>query len=772
MLDEHYREDRASCRATTWGSKVDVVLHTRALEGQDTQIPSVALFYASYGPEASPHTPPLPAGWAAHVTALDPTTAWLPESSGWRNLTPGGGYRTLSAPVSARGDAVVTFDVQLPAGRWLLMAVVVHPGDPIGSEQTNPLEAARTHHQVACKTVRVVDEPDVRDHAFYEWHAGAPPSPLHAGPSEDDRRLVPRLASRRPGQPERLARKERLYLDVMEACVVAFQVYLPPHTPPRIWRAWWRIESPSRSVVAEHPQFNHANYRAAATLTNVQEASAAPARVQNGGYAWRWDGRRGPNGAFVAPGQYVSVLELQLGNEGPVVWRVPIEVVGSPYRVEIVGRPKEDAALRPLLGWPVDSAGERISCDALFTAHRGRETTDPVAGTRPASVVFIGHGTLEDTRVEAGQREGEVALPRGRTFKGWMVASQTGATTFGLEELRSTAGRCSLAASAGPAPINPFSSAPPGPRKDGVQIHAGVALRTHVGLAAGGLTVVPLLPITPDPSLTWSGRTTHTATFGADILGPTNVLRFFNKQWSDALQDALIEDAPGAPFLTPEGDSFHLQRTLQEAVYGGFRRSEIPTSPSVQDEPHGKIRLRCFLEPYRADSLYHCYHHAVAFGHQATLEATSHIWTLRVWRPRTVIRGWNSNRRTLLADASRVFGSWSIRRVTAGGSTHVVDLHGVAGSFTAGVPVGALVHTWNQGASPASGRYEAVFSYRLQLEPSSPSQHAWLPEPAASDVLSAEAPGARASLAPETLVTEGGVRYLRGESVFVLFTAP
>lgn len=762
VVDEHGPGDRASCRTTTWGSKVDVALHTRALEGQDTQIPSVALFYAPYDPDATTPTPLLPAGWVAHVTALQPTTAWLPELTGWRNATPGGGYRMLSAPVSPRGDAAVTFDVNLPPGRWLLMAVVVHPGDPIGSEHTSPLDAARAHHQVACRTVYVVDEPDIRDHAFHEWHARALPSPLHTGPTEDDRRLVPRLASRGPGQPERLARKEKLYLDVMEACVVAFQVSFSPHTPALAWRAWWRIESPSGGLVAEHPQFSFAN----------SAALAGPAFIAAGGHAWRWDGRWSMNGPFVARGRYFSVLELRLGTEEPVVWRVPIEVVGWPYRVEIVGRPKDDAALRPLLGLPVDNAGERISRDALFTVHRGWGTPDPVQRVRPDSTVFIGHGTLEDTRVEAGQREGAVALPRNRSFKGWMVTSPTGVTSFGLEDPQTTAGHCALAPSQGPVPINPFSSASPRPRKEGVQLHAGVADRTHDGLAAGGWTVAPLLPGTPDPALTWSGRTTHAATFGADILGATNVLRLSNKQWSDAPQDAILEDAPGAPFLTPEGGSFHLQRTLQEAAYGGFLRREIVTSPAVPDEPSDQIRLRYFVWPYAADSLYHCYHHAVAFGHQATLEATSHIWTLRVWRPRTVIRGWNGNRRTLLADASRVFGSWSIRRVTAGESTHVVDLQGVAGSFTAGVPVGAMVHTWNQGASPPAGRYEAVLSYRLQLEPSSPSQHAWLPEPAASDVLSAEAPAARASLAQETLVTEGGVRYLRGESVLVLFTAP
>ena len=599
--------------------------------------------------------------------------------------------------------------------------------------------------------------PSVLFHLFQEWHAQAPVHSSYRGPTTDDRRIVENRAT-----GGGLIAKSRLHLCFLEKAVATLSIDVGSD----VVHARWEIIDASGTVVREHPQFTAANHA----------AGAAAARLVTGQHAWLWDARNSAaHAVFVPAGQYRSRVTITPRGGASTTHETAIEVEGSPYEIQISGEPKTDAELATLFTGIrlLDTHGERIARDCWILVHRG--TTD--AG----HTVFLGQGTIEATIAEGTSRFGAIATPHATPFKAWIRpdphGDQARPDRIQIESLGRTDGHIDLTNPSGPAPVNPFTDElPHGPFKDGVQAHAGnVSGVTTNGMSIGCTTASALTGTCTAPSSVRGGVRSINSSFGGWgsgtgservwVRGPS----FVNKQNKRTTSsDALVADDHAAPLLNPlaptgcgaaHDEPLHMQRTMQQAVFGGYLGHEIPRSAAVSDAPVDQLRIRMELGGYAQGSIYHLYHHALAFGHEA--EAAGAGIRLTIWVPRKVIRGWNGNRRNV-----RVPGfchvSWTIEHLAPGaaGATTVANLIGGAalGSFVALPELGRLRRTWTPASPLAAGTYTSVFRYQLDLRPFVAGDDAWLAESGGADLLS----GQGAILAAETLRTVGARQFVDG----------
>jgi hypothetical protein len=550
--------------------------------------------------------------------------------------------------------------------------------------------------------------------------------------------------------------------------------------------ARWEILDDSGNVVREHPRMSKANF----------DAKKPAARLSTGRQGWLWDGRNGdPKPVLVASGSYKSRLTVKDTNGTQVVESVAtIRAEGSPYRIFLVGT----LQLPTFGGRLLDASGRRISRDCWTLVYRGVEDD--------GHAVFLGQGTIEAQKTDAGSKAGAIATPHGREFKGWVRSNPHGdagnADRIQVEDLYRTDAKIELTNPGGPSPLNPYADADRGPYKDGVQAHQGnpvwVGDATSVGCTTGsnisGHTVT-------DPGSTYGPLRSIDSSFGdwgdnptsedISVGGPT----FVNKQFKRShAPDALIADDHASPMLdTPPhprlaaspllvDEPLHMQRTLQQAAFGGFRGHEIPREGSVADEPTSILRIRMVLGQYAPNSLYHLYHHAVVFGHMASRRDNS--FEITAWFPRHVIRGWNGNFRNVLVKG-RCEISWYIEHVPRHlvlASVAIPALHpldGAAGTM-ADLPdslIGRARKTWTLPSPPLpalpDGDYNSVIKYRLELNPYTAGGDDWIPEPAVKDRF-APAGSSEAELDDEVLVpaASGGKMFVEGCSRLRLMSVP
>jgi hypothetical protein len=138
--------------------RIFVEVHNRSL----TPVPAAQVKVLLLRADASAGLPNLPAGWASHVNALDPSPAWL-AGSGWGFVDAITPYRTPSADVDVRTPQVVEYQLDfgtlgLPAGHdhVCLAAFITTPADPIGSALTDLNQVTMTDKHVAHRNVHLV----------------------------------------------------------------------------------------------------------------------------------------------------------------------------------------------------------------------------------------------------------------------------------------------------------------------------------------------------------------------------------------------------------------------------------------------------------------------------------------------------------------------------------------------------------------------------------------------------------------------------------------
>jgi hypothetical protein len=548
-------------------------------------------------------------------------------------------------------------------------------------------------------------------------------------------------------RPASTSPKKKLHLCFLEAAVIEVKL-----SGTGTALAAWQIVDSLRNVVFEHPVFNEANVA----------AGDARARMGAGTRWFKWDGRN-KEGKLVDAGAYRSRLSLEGGINRE---SDPILAEGRPYRVFIVGEPKADAHLKQVLADEkklLDGDGERTTRDTWIFAYRGRDDDD-------GHIVFFGQGTMEATQVTAGDQQGAVATPHGRDFKGWVRTDphrrEGDPDAIQVQDLGRMDGRVMLTNPGGPCPVNPFPGVfHAGTFKDGVQAHRSFSAFTSDKTSLGCTTIAKVPAGTcKEPSSVRDEVRSFQAAYGD--FGKTERLRskggkpgangpkFLNKQNKrNSPDDVRVPDDHATPVLAPASldakclaggfpdEPLHMQATLQAAVFGGFLNAEIPIEMlALADEPAGQARIRMNLRPYAADSAYHAYHHAVAFGH--AVNGKSGIHTFTIWVPRKVIRGWNGNRRNLLVSdpdllkkkSPHCHVSWTIAPKGGAPIANLLepkrkdDLDGLAALSKPGL----LKATWKS----VSGVFEVRFAYRLAVKPAVEDADVWIPEPAAADPFS------------------------------------
>jgi hypothetical protein len=621
--------------------------------------------------------------------------------------------------------------------------------------------------------------PVIVRHVWQETHANAPTS-VYSGPTADDRRVA-----ENPDAGGALQSKARLHLCFVERAIATVELDVPASVT--VW-ARWEILDAAGAVVRAHPSYTQANF----------DASANAARMADGRHGFVWDGRNAAaQPVFVGAGTYTSRVTIKDQTGATQESRATIEVEGpTPYRVFVEGRPKRDAELlqafnaagftdRPRF---LNASGERIGRDCWLLVHRGAQDD--------GHVVFLGQTAIEATKAETGNRDGAIATPHGREYKGFIRkdphAQVNNYDRIQIQDLGATNGQIALDNPGGPAPQNPYASPSNSEYKDGVQTHAGNVWTTD-GLSIGCTTACSLTGTLAAPSTALGALRSVSSSFGgwgtstaedAAVRGPA----FANKQSKRTLvADAHRTDDHASPLLDPPAPSgtgldepLHMQPTFQQATFGGLLGHEIPRSFGVADEPTNAARIRVELGDYDATNqqLYYLYHHAVVFGHVAEAIANGRRFT--VWFPRKVIRGWNGNFRNLLVRGRCQIAWWIEPEVPA---AFVGPIQEVAVLFPAGQPVGTWAalpnnfigrrrQDWTSTQPIAPGRYVSVLRYQLELRPSAAADHAWVPEPAIRDIFPAEGSAAVANpgaqLAAEQIVTIGPQRFLEGESRLVV----
>lgn len=803
--------DACSARTAVGRALVDVAVHAR---GRTAGPVSVALLRAALAGAAAP---PLPAGWADalradRARAPPQRGAWL-GGTAWSYFDADRPIAALAAPVDAREPGVATFQGTFAEGAWILCAVVLADDDPVVEDTQDALAAARERRAVALRSVRALPEPALKDHAFFEWHERAPISAAHSVPPAlpDDARLVQRESAAGPLRP-----KAQLHLCFMESAVAAFDVQVPAGN----WYASWEIVDAAGAIVRTHPTFTPA----------ARAAGGAAAAIATGSHAWRWDGRRddppgagAPVGRLVPEGRYFSRLTIDRPAAPLLRYQYEAEILaqGRPYDVYLEGTPKNDAEIAEMIrdaGQPFGTAGatrgERIPQDCWIQAFRGQ--------IDDGHCVFLGQGTIEATRGQAGPLGGAVATPHDREYKAFVRRDPLGGMAnpdrCEIEDLGKAASEIDLRNPAGPPPLNPYANNPaatPGLLlKNGVQSHAGNANWTSDLMSVGCTGVSPLgggscadfgssrgLLRSIDASFGGFGGAGQNAALG----GPP----FRNKQtkrtapapaanveaW--AIEDALVADDHARPELAPPGippacagadEPLHMQSTFQVAGFGGFRRGEIPLTSAVPDEPAldgaaaPKARIRCVLRDYRRGSAYHVYHHGVIVQHEVTPALPA--YDLELWVPRLVIRAWNApaprdpdrlpeNRRNVLVDGNLQV-RWFVRYTPAAGPSVESDVFRPVGGGpgTAPLAAGRTTETWAPGAGLPAGLYESVCQYSLRVEPADTAfaVHDWFAELACDDVLSAN--GAQLAAEVRRADAAAGDVFLEGSSTMTIVRVP
>lgn len=612
-------------------------------------------------------------------------------------------------------------------------------------------------------------------HIWQEFHKDASTT-IYNGPTADDHRVV-----ENPDASGNLQAKGRMHLCFHERAIATIDVNVGSGT----LYAQWQIIDANNNVVKEHPEFTTANY----------DSNNANARLQTGKYGWLWDGRNNEaNPVFCAAGTYRSHITIK-DNAGTQVQQLdaPIDLEGDPYHIFIVGQPKTNNELMAeftrsaLSNRFLHTNGRRTACDCWIIVHRGEENSE-------GHIVFLGQGAEEATKTEDPSNYGAIATPHDREFKGWIRPDPHGDSTnydrIQIEDLGRTDGRIILENSGGPEPNNPYSSSR-GPYKDGVQAHgqtptyAGGRIWTSDGLSIGCTTVNPInnATVTSPGSVLGRVRSINSC-FGdwgtnssedVSVEGPD----FVNKQTKrNCTDDTLIVDDHNAPELDPPqcpapttgspppDEPLHMQSTVQQAVFGGFKGYEIPRSDSVANDPINQLRIRMTLGDYTPGSMYYLYHRAVVFGH--TWEQNGNEFLLTVWIPRKVIRVWNGNPRNILIRGHCQI-AWYIERRTEGEDPVRFPIYpGSAGNYAA-LPnnfIGRRQETWNLPQPLDPGDYVSVFRYRVELLPQPSTSSIWSPEGGATDLFSSP----NALIADETIVNVGSRRYIEGGSELLITT--
>lgn len=141
---------------------IQVVVHSRHWHPIPAARISVALLKTAYAgrPNLS-GCAPLPAGWAASLTAdraAPPGGGWL-AGTGWSYVDAATPFRAAPAPADPANPQVVTFDADLTGDSWdwpgwVLLAVVVADDDAVTSTETSLARLVRTDRHVAARSIR------------------------------------------------------------------------------------------------------------------------------------------------------------------------------------------------------------------------------------------------------------------------------------------------------------------------------------------------------------------------------------------------------------------------------------------------------------------------------------------------------------------------------------------------------------------------------------------------------------------------------------------
>ncbi len=767
-----------SCRAPNQPVRIDVVVHTRHYKEIAASAVKVTLLRAEYtNASGTPTAADLPVTWNAEILA-DRTRsgaavgAWL-TGTPWSYVDASMPLRPLGTPIDARRAGVATFHATLPAGNWLLMAIVLADDDAFSVPTSNaPFELARASRHVALRSVHAAVEPI--HHTFQEWHSAQTPNAAYRGGS-DDQRVVERPAI----GASHLLPKLSLHVCTQESAVATFNIELPSGGHFLAWELLQLGAVGASTVIRTHPQYTPA----------ALVASSPAASVTSGQYAWRWDGRDS-SGLLVPAGTYASRLRIKNATTGAIAtFSTTIEAEGTADEVTIRCQPKDDAdlvaAVTAASQGPIDSHGQRITSDCVVLVRR-------------THAVFIGHGSMEPTRADVGPHFGAVAIPHssGLGYKGWIDrASPSSAYRVSFESETRTDGAITLERGSGPAPLNPWVT-PSAARIEGARITEVTSDYATDALLEAGVVVRSKSGTCPSPAATYGGILARSAAFGTfgtaageDLA--TRTPPFNNKQTKrtrpiDALdvdEHSHPQDQPASSDCAPSPDEpLHMQATFQAAVFGGRLASELPMASTAAATLARRVGVAVSLPPYDEGSAYHAYHHAVVLGHTYTAAANE----LAAYVPRKVIRGWNGQGRTNDGmSLDMVIGGgrnvlvvahltvvWYVEHVPAGGPSVVLaSLIGTGpGTFAALPNVGRIARSFTMPGSRPPGQVRSVFKYRLQLAPFGPD-HAW-----ESEALSPETTGGpprplpdpfsshAATLDPET--TDGDV--LVGQSVMLL----
>lgn len=647
----------------------------------------------------------------------------------------------------------------------------------------------------------------VARHLWQEYHWKAP-TDGYRGKTLDDRRVAEDLVD------STLQAKSSLNTSFCEHAIATVEVSVPDDQT--LYMRWW-LEDMAGDLVAEHPDFSKAK----------ADAKNAAAKISTGKYAWRWDGRR-PNTAgrrvLMRDEPCWSMIEIKkkdgaIAPLGPLATS-SISTHGAPYRVFVVGDPKDDTNLTAEMEGPgggrwLNNAGDRLQGDCWIKVYRGKLDS-------PGHLAFLGHGAIEATSYNTN-KNGAIATPHDRDHKAWIRRGTHGGVTFWLCELiditAPTQGShlISLDRPAGlPVPNNPFCDTQPNqPFKDGVHGHNSFPVSgsayvidgasvgcTTVRTLTGGSQAAPVarlgeIQCNKASFGTWNGAepgNTDNTPWGPPLEGGSPG-SFWNKQTKrDRVLDALLPDVFASPLIIPpklnattnvfdppstdadREEPLHMQHTMQQALLGGFLEHEIPASPAVPAEPEAnepgvnpKVRYRVKLRHAPERSLYHQYHRLAVFGH--SVEPGLNAASFQCWIPRTLQRLWNGNwRNVLVKDAMRyawyIEERWDDQRARrayigtkpTGAAMWASLADGSIGKYRkANLALPAIK------PQSAASRFFSVFKYQIRLAPQPKADtHVWQAMDAADDLFTHEL--TRASLLAEQIVVEANVSYLEGQS--------
>lgn len=518
-------------------------------------------------------------------------------------------------------------------------------------------------------------------HIWQEYHWSAK-TDKYKGATDEDKRVVEIEKDN-----ARLA-KAAMNLSFCETAMACIDV--DPPEGEELYLHWW-LEDTAGKVVAEHPKFTKANF----------DDKKADATIAKGSYAWRWDGRRtledkDKTRVFMRKEACFSRLKVKSKSRADIplsnIDTAHILVEGDPYKVFLVGEPKDDAAMGDEFAlrkaW-IDNLGNRFQADCWIKVFRGLNDSDK-------HLCFLGQGAMEATEVE-DTRHGAIATPHDVDHKAQIIQGTHGKVQFWLCSLLDTQPQVFLKPNgkdAGPWLItlvqtgshppanNPFCDiAPKKPFKDGVHTHhsfpdgnpgflyhgASVGCTTvvdhHDGTRAKPASKIPGVQANSALFGQWNGSSPDKAP--SALWGPTPTRSghkdtFYNKQTKrDDVKDVELDDPFGSPLLTPpppkgqKGDEepLHMQPSAQHALFGGFLGHEIPLEAKSPAEPETtideavKVRYRIRLKQAPETTRYWQYHRLAVLGH--TAETTATTAKISLYLPRMVQRLWNGHWRNL-----------------------------------------------------------------------------------------------------------------------------